>query len=323
MNPPYKPADADRFHQIFSALYKMLPSAKTNLIAGGLSQKAAAWTLVSCFLAGAAGIQIISHICHQYTPSHVVECDHSHTKEEDEAETDSHNHDHSLHDHSSHPSGARQHVNLPTHSQSGYGAIASSQNEPIMNDNQQAAPGEPGRCDPPQPLPVRRPSIQALKSAASSLFHVPRNDCDPERGQCYGTSDLCPKACFDIIQSRRPSFHHFQISRPGLARATTDVTGGDERQRLLPVIEEPRINLQALAASELPPEEREIDSTDSSDTIYDHDSTLHKSTSAEDDNMLSSHHHHVPDNNFLSIGLQTSIAIALHKLVRHTQIPII
>lgn len=34
----------------------------------------------------------------------------------------------------------------------------------------------------------------------------------------------------------------------------------------------------------------------------------------EEDQRVADHHHHVPQNAFLSIGLQTSIAIALHKL---------
>jgi ZIP family zinc transporter len=45
-------------------------------------------------------------------------------------------------------------------------------------------------------------------------------------------------------------------------------------------------------------------------------STLSSSThdSAVDDSPDTTHHRHVPTNAFLSIGLQTSIAIALHKL---------
>lgn len=40
----------------------------------------------------------------------------------------------------------------------------------------------------------------------------------------------------------------------------------------------------------------------------------HSCSSAEDDaDLEAQHHHHVPTNAFLSIGLQTSIAIALHK----------
>jgi ZIP family zinc transporter len=47
-----------------------------------------------------------------------------------------------------------------------------------------------------------------------------------------------------------------------------------------------------------------------------HSHTLHKTRSHEttSSHNLEHHHHHVPQNAFLSIGLQTSIAIALHKL---------
>jgi ZIP family zinc transporter len=43
-------------------------------------------------------------------------------------------------------------------------------------------------------------------------------------------------------------------------------------------------------------------------------STTHDSHDSAIDDSPDTHHHHVPTNAFLSIGLQTSIAIALHKL---------
>lgn len=55
-------------------------------------------------------------------------------------------------------------------------------------------------------------------------------------------------------------------------------------------------------------------------TPYDHavmhrrQSSLESASSAGSHQAAEQHHHHVPTNAFLSIGLQTSIAIALHKL---------
>ena len=49
----------------------------------------------------------------------------------------------------------------------------------------------------------------------------------------------------------------------------------------------------------------------------DHSSRLPRPTGTEEHDTIeptSSHHHHVPSNAFLALGLQTSIAIALHKL---------
>ena len=45
--------------QIFSALYKMLPSSKNYLIRGGYSDEKAAWILLACFSAGFIGIQVL------------------------------------------------------------------------------------------------------------------------------------------------------------------------------------------------------------------------------------------------------------------------
>ncbi|KAL2881410.1 Zinc transporter [Colletotrichum sp. CLE4] len=45
----------------------------------------------------------------------------------------------------------------------------------------------------------------------------------------------------------------------------------------------------------------------------DHDHDAHADGEHSDEDVEAQHHHHVPTNAFLSLGLQTSIAIALHK----------
>ncbi|KAK4930618.1 hypothetical protein LTR28_011641 [Elasticomyces elasticus] len=59
----------------------MLPSSKKSLESSGLAPRAAAWTLIGCFLAGVIGIQILSRVLHHFIPSHVVDCEHSHDEE--------------------------------------------------------------------------------------------------------------------------------------------------------------------------------------------------------------------------------------------------
>jgi len=49
----------------------------------------------------------------------------------------------------------------------------------------------------------------------------------------------------------------------------------------------------------------------STSKAHDH---AHQSDADHEHNPNASHHHHVPTNAFLSVGLQTSLAIALHKL---------
>jgi zinc transporter, ZIP family len=48
-----------------------------------MSAKAATFTMVGCFLAGAIGIAIVSQILHRYIPHSVVDCDNDHGDEEE------------------------------------------------------------------------------------------------------------------------------------------------------------------------------------------------------------------------------------------------
>lgn len=70
--------------QLFSALYSMLPSARSYLHQGGLSPQAAAYAVIGCFLGGVIGIQFVSRVLHHYIPSDVVDCDHSHDEPSDD-----------------------------------------------------------------------------------------------------------------------------------------------------------------------------------------------------------------------------------------------
>lgn len=107
--------------QLFSSLYSMLPSAKSSLQNGGFSPKAAAWTLVGCFLGGVVGIQILSRVLHSYLPSHVVDCDHSHDEEEAMEEAH-HGHAHSHHDHDEEDNHQKRRTR--SHASSEYGTLA-------------------------------------------------------------------------------------------------------------------------------------------------------------------------------------------------------
>jgi ZIP family zinc transporter len=49
-------------------------------------------------------------------------------------------------------------------------------------------------------------------------------------------------------------------------------------------------------------------------TPFEHDAVDEACESDSSEDLEAQHHHHVPENAFMSIGLQTSIAIALHKL---------
>jgi ZIP family zinc transporter len=117
-----------------------------------------------------------------------------------------------------------------------------------------------------------------------------KSNCD-STGPCYGYSDPCGQECLKHL-SARPS----TVSRPGTLR--------------------PSSGLFVHSPSECrPPSEngaaQSVARPTSSNSRQTNDEACE---SADEDDPEAQHHHHVPENAFMSIGLQTSIAIALHKL---------
>ncbi|KAF2084083.1 Zinc/iron permease [Saccharata proteae CBS 121410] len=297
---------------LFSSLYSMLPSAKSSLIKGGFSPKAAAWTLIACFIGGVIGIQIVSRVMHHFIPSHVVDCDHSH---DEEAPQDA-SHD---------PDKSRYAVGLRG-SRSMTTDLATSQHSIDSSDAHGSQRKRPAGAS-------RRPSFPAqLTHKVSQIMTGSKAQCD-EVGPCYGYSDPCGQECFKIVQSR--SGRSLPGSKaPGMLRSvTTPHPNGlfGSRQTLLQEVDE---ETPLAACKSGPPD---VDYTNMSQSGYggtmrsaslasyhdseDEDHGHHENLShsqhhhhADPAAADSHHHHHVPTNAFLSIGLQTSIAIALHKL---------
>jgi ZIP family zinc transporter len=296
--------------QLFSSLYSMLPNAKSSLMRGGFSPKAAAWTLIGLFIAGVMGIQVISRILHRFIPSHVVDCDHSHDDEEELAQHD-HNHHHRT------PEVAERNP-LPRW-RSGH-SVHSSYGTP-------STPQLP-QVDGTVGSPTRRPSFT---TRVSELVRANKPLCD-EDGKCYGLSAPCGQDCFKIVQARggmRIPRVHTPLSRT--ATNTTAVRPAlNERQPLLGPLEEEAPLLPHLSAPADPNlGGQQLDGYFPESNGYTNGSIRTKSLSQvssaasfeshhhEDhqfDPPPEHHHHHVPTNAFLSIGLQTCIAIALHKL---------
>ncbi|KAJ9639409.1 Zinc transporter [Coniosporium tulheliwenetii] len=175
----------------------------------------------------------------------------------------------------------------------------------------------------------------------SKIVSRSQHKCD-ENGQCFGYSDPCGQDCFKNIQARGgtkipPSF---QPRQPGLMRSATapySQTLSAERQPLLPDVEEEaplvpvRSETQAYGTTSPPSSgtltgspNAELSKTASAPPIQpdsenehghvNEDNHEHHHDDYHEGHGNQPHHHHVPTNAFLSIGLQTSIAIALHKL---------
>ena len=294
----------------------MLPSADNYLKKTGLSPQAAAYTLIGCFLGGVIAIQILSRFLHHHIPSHVVDCDHSHDEGLDSkvdlgAPRDRHDH-------------AQSGRQIGQRSNGSTKASQNDENTPLLSRSTEdldscqpdssPIPSEPLRLQRPRLLagqPTRRPSLQTrLTNQVSSLVTRSKSTCD-EGGPCYGFSNPCGRECFKNIQQKWIDSRKGSASRhqhPAICRAVTAPSSG---QRLGNLPEADALESQSGSSK---------DSTISR-KAYDHNDSGSSTPNSEDENLddtkhisSESHHHHVPQNAFLSIGLQTSIAIALHKL---------
>lgn len=308
--------------QLFSSLYSMLPSAKWYLSQGGLSLQAAAYTVIACFLGGVIGIQAISRLMHHFIPSHVVDCDHSHTE-----------------DQSDNPGqGAHSLENSTTSQPNGY---ANEQSPLLSHDDKLSKPrilrrshsalGETRQKHdrPNQIAPLtRRPSLQ---TRVSKLVSGATSSCDGD-GQCYGYSDPCGQECFKAI-SRNPvrassNTRPPAVSQPRLVRTATAPYSCAEQAPLESFVEQDYLNsphsstthisktslAKVTSSCRMQPRNHYQPSVRDVDVESNGRNSLSSISSSHHDHTHQQHHHHVHSNAFLSIGLQTSIAIALHKL---------
>lgn len=293
---------------IFSALYSMLPSSKRYLERAELSAQKAAWMLLGFFILGFVGIQIISRFLHHYMPSHVVDCHHSHD-EISKGNTSRHV------SHASHAcantgrSRSRHHSHGPRKALADEEATTNTESTPLLNGgrvrpksghshhhhedhrlnrsasrNLSAAPTNP-----------RRPSMVQVQSRVMSFVKDTKTNCD-ESGPCFGYSEPCGRECLKHFPSTRSSTFFRTAIFSNRASFPTSETGGFEEA-------EP-VEADAGCTSS-----RCRSSGDAQD-----ESCCSESGAEDEADLEAQHHHHVPENAFMSIGLQTSIAIALHKL---------
>ena len=319
-------ADAN-LDQLFSALYSMLPSSKRYLIKSGYSPKAAAWILLVGFMGGFIGIQIVSRFLHHYIPSHVVDCDHNH----DDAHDGHHDHSGVHHTHS-----RRHSHHFPAETGN------ASESTPLLAENGLNGKIAPfvadGAGSSKYPLEIevaqadgarsrgnsrhshsgrrrtpashhsptdRRPSMVEVQKRVISFVKDTKTNCD-SNGPCYGYSDPCGQECFKHISARVPS-----TSRQHVFLRTA--TGMLRRASTSPLPSPHNLDDEMLDVPALLPTSSRITRAHTH-TPFEHDAVDEACESDSSEDLEAQHHHHVPENAFMSIGLQTSIAIALHKL---------
>ncbi|KAI1357239.1 Zinc/iron permease [Xylaria arbuscula] len=301
---------------LFMSLNSMLPEAKAYLKKAGLQENHASLILIGCFVGGFVGIQILSRLFHQFLPSHVVDCDHSHGE---------HSLNGSVHDGSQKRSSRARSVDKRDPLlYSGGGPKPPteqvdedehpSESTPLLenhNDIHHSHPNAPnlGRArsvqiDHTTPLDhptrdraktgVRRPSVLEMPKRVVSFMKDTKTNCD-ELGPCFGYSDPCGQECFKHLTSRCNGISRAAtFIRTNTAYAGSSMDRVDEDMEDLEQLSPTQRRSRAQSRGSRPPNDLDCDS------IY-------------SDDPESQHHHHVAENAFMSIGLQTSVAIALHK----------
>ncbi|PLB47140.1 hypothetical protein P170DRAFT_511785 [Aspergillus steynii IBT 23096] len=272
---------------LFTSLYSMLPTSLKYLTRAGLAPSPAAYTLIGLFLGGVIVIRLLSAFLHHYIPSHVVDCAHSH--EPHPASDLEHGH-HDHHDHS-HPPETTE---------------ASTERTPLLTRSHKSTPaGVPLAHPQDAERAVFRESWRGqLVRRVSRLMGGVKAQCD-ENGPCYGISQACGLECSKTLVG--PGEDGL---RPAIPRSVSVPVQHDADRLVFPATD-------LSVPQQIPKQKVSVPSSSSSHTGLPEDSA--GDADAEDAVKSqaagsSQHHHHVPQNAFLAIGLQTSVAIALHKL---------
>ena len=316
----------------------MLPSAQEYLNEGGLDPSAAAWVTIGCFLGGVIGIQVFSGLLHRFIPSHVVDCDHSHEDKEGDDESSLETIAGSSHAYKSDDL-TTESTPLISHSEPDLKGPSNSQPRMAVIEGSQ-------RLDAPYTTApsTRRPTLQdRLTTRVSTFVAGVKHICD-ESGPCYGYTEPCGNQCLKSVSKSptRVSTRNFGRSsnagpplQHSLLRAATTFRGRPKNLRRRTYDEEtPNISPSATFFEHSTPcgDSHDHDNSPSredlrngrsstryvlEDELTNGHATSHWHISAASGAISGGetvHHHHVPENAFLAIGLQTSIAIALHKL---------
>lgn len=296
---------------LYTSLYSMLPNSQTNLARAGFSPRAAAYTLIGLFLAGVLVISIVSGYIHNHIPSHVVDCTHTHMQESDpeRGEVLAQN--------------SANTERTPLLARSG-SRVAKSTPAALQTRLDRQAEDDGGQQR-EEPVRLR------LSRKLSLLMGNPKVACD-DNGLCYGVSQTCGHECAKIAPNVTATVDNVTPFPPPDNHDDSRSDGGDsghihppnavseglwyddpslvrqrkhevEHQRKLPHEQENQHGGSSSESSDVASIRPEL-SRHISDPVQDesHRHAVYK------------HHHHVPQNAFLSIGLQTSLAIALHKL---------
>ncbi|KAF5129688.1 Zinc-regulated transporter 3 [Metarhizium anisopliae] len=328
---------------MFSALYSMLPESRDYLRKDAWADQPAGFVVMACFIGGFFGIQAVSRLLHRHMPSHVVDCDHTH---DNATPQDSFSCNHSRRQSRvsrarrrlSRPRSSHSHAKLDAGHDAENGVALAGETTPLLPSSietdsnghrnplkRHASTRADGMSQrPTSPLlasrghatttdleaAARRPSMYEVQKRVMSFVRDTKCNCE-EEGSCYGYTDPCGQECFKHLSTRSQSgpkhaaslrtttgpfyLHSGSIFHAGHGHDDPDASISPLYRISRATSREPLF----YPTDEETPDQEEHGS--------------YCSSTEEGDLEISQHHHHVPTNAFLAIGLQTSIAIALHK----------
>jgi zinc transporter, ZIP family len=164
------------------------------------------------------------------------------------------------------------------------------ESQPVITASHDTADDNSSEIDPQRIMSMPLPKSGSLHSTSywKNWLKTTKSDCGSKA--CHGYSNPCGD-CFKNLNARG----EVTIPRPHIPRSLTEgAARPTEGTPLLSTVPEEVVSSSSSTLS------------NSKSTDHNHKDNGHE--------HLHDHHHHVPTNAFLSIGLQTSIAIALHKL---------
>ncbi|KAJ5207346.1 Zinc/iron permease [Penicillium cf. griseofulvum] len=292
---------------LFTSLYSMLPTSKQYLTRAGFSPSVSAYILIGLFITGVIGIQLVSAFAHRYIPSHVVDCAHTHGESESDPERGERTHEDHVHN-------------------------GHTERTPLLRPNKpssfKSTPAVVQRSQHTEPDPRRRETMRAiLTRSITSIMGGVKPTCD-EDGPCFGVSQTCGSECTKVLppsnlnETARPSLPQREsISvplEPEISRAESDISNEHT-----PTATEGGYFDNISAHHHMHPHDSSASHSEHHSEHHPHSEHHHHESHGHREDIDSErpksaagnpHHHHVPKNAFLSIGLQTSLAIALHKL---------
>ncbi|KAJ9203224.1 hypothetical protein DTO164E3_2695 [Paecilomyces variotii] len=311
---------------LMSSLYSMLPTSKNHLTRAGFSPAASAYILIALFLAGVIVIRIVSAFLHRHIPSSIVDCEHTHNPDPEAG-------DHQAEEVRNVKTGP-----VPTIST----FDGSTERTPLLQrPKPQSSISTPpmmerGSEDSVADNELGKQSLRRRwQRQLAHLLGGTKRYCD-ENGPCYGVSQKCGSECTKVIR-RVPSQEASHL--PGSLQGHVHVPAGQLESEITPGTPHMPQTLchipdgSLTASSDMDAGAGDGDCFTTRSTIPSVRSARPISTRSnskpgpEEPDLVTpvldqhghhlhagQHHHHVPQNAFLSIGLQTSLAIALHKL---------